>query len=172
MGAIPPPVEICHLPPARGTALRKFRLVRIHPTRRPPIFRRGQISVEVGRRSLDDRKRLRSPNVGNAQTVGSRRLIANVVVNDISAIRRPPVGLFITFTAEQQLFAAAPTHRLDVNVFLGATTLKNKMDAATPADDRRSSTKKRESSGRPFGIRGGLLLRCPRAKPVRRLPPG
>jgi len=44
----------------------------------------------------------------------------------MSAIRRPPVGFFITFTAEQQRFAAAPTHPLDVNVFLGATTRRTK----------------------------------------------
>jgi hypothetical protein len=68
----------------------------------------GQISVEVGRRSLDDRKRFAVSECRERPDVGSRRLIANVVVNDISAIRRPPVGFFITFTPEQQLFAAAP----------------------------------------------------------------
>jgi len=36
----------------------------------------------------------------------------HVVVNDMSAIRRSPVGFFITFTAEQQRFAAAPPTRL------------------------------------------------------------
>jgi hypothetical protein len=81
---------------------------------------------------LDDRKRFAVSECRERPDVGSRRLIANVVVNDISAIRRPPVGLFITFTAEQQLFAAAPTHRLDVNVFLGATTRRTKWTLPHP----------------------------------------
>src|SRR4029077_20013744 len=88
---------------------------------RRPFSVGGQISVKVGRRSLDDRKRFAVSECRERPDVGARRPIANVVVNDISAIRRPPIGFFITFTAEQQLFAAAPTHRLDVNVFLGAT---------------------------------------------------
>jgi hypothetical protein len=80
---------------------------------------------------LDDRKRFAVSECRERPDISARCLIANVVVNDISAIRGPPVGFFITFTAEQQLFAAAPTHRLDVNVFLGATARRTKCYSLT-----------------------------------------